>query len=128
LSAGPWKLAVFSYREADLAARDQVPVAVASLQKGKEPDGFNLVLGKGEARLVPWLHPPADRREPVTGPDAARTMRGTLAVEPAPVEAPVTVLEVREASTKAGELHVVLAIGKELLRVRVAEPKGKAAK
>jgi hypothetical protein len=132
VKAGSYQLAVFAFAPGQLEARDKAPVPVATLSKGKDKDleAWNLILGKTEARLVPWMVGPKSRADVAKGPDAARTTVGTVeaaALEPAP-SAPIASLEVREATVGKGEVSVVLAIGTETLRVKVPEPKGKSGK
>ena len=125
-AVGAWKLAVFSLPTALLEARDKKPVPVASLSKSDD-EGFNLVLGKDEVRLVPWSQ--ASTGGGGGGGAGAAPPAGsegtTGTVEPLEIKVPTAHEVVEHLSAKAakGEIVVEIAFGKEGLRLTVPEPK-----
>lgn len=116
------KLAVFALPAALLAGRDKAAVPVAVLTKGEE--SWNLLVGKEEARLVPWLQANTSTRD-TPSIDETRVTKGTVDALEAKPPAERETLEHLAASLTKGELVVDLAFGQEALRVRVPEPKGK---
>jgi hypothetical protein len=124
---GGWQLETFSVPSTLVAARGTRPVVVATLAKRKPaegaPAGWNLVLAGDEARLVPQMVAPTEQNgfaEP-KAPDPAWTTRGTIAAQATEVEE--SVLELRDATGKAGHFTFRFAIDKELLEIAIDEPK-----
>ncbi len=121
VNVGGGKLAVFALPAALLAGRDKgVPVAV--LTKGEE--SWNLIVGKEEARLVPWILANTSTRD-TPSIDDSRVTKGTVDALEAKPPAERETVEHLAASLAKGELVVDLAFGQEALRVRVPEPKAK---
>ncbi|MEO6597342.1 MAG: hypothetical protein ABIP94_21575, partial [Planctomycetota bacterium] len=89
------KLAVFCVPAKQLEARESaVPIAV--LSKGKDGQ-WNLLLGKSDARLVPWMEAPTEDRGfgPITAPDAKLQTVGTATVVEGEADKALEVLELR---------------------------------
>lgn len=123
------KLAVFSVPAKHLESRDTaVPIAV--LSKGKDGDSWNLLLGKTEARLVPWMAAPKEQYGfgDIAPPDEKLETKGTANAVEGNADKEVEVMELRESSLTKGELRLVVAFGKEVLEVRVPEPKVRGGK
>ena len=121
--AGGWKLTVFQLPAAMLEARGDKPVPVAVLQKDDE-HAFNLVLGKDEAKLVPWSRVDTTNRPGAGGGSAADDgIRGTVEALTLDKPSKREQLESLRASLGKGELVVELAFGDEAVRVKVPEPK-----
>jgi hypothetical protein len=121
VNLGEWKLAVFSLPTALLEGRDKAPVPIAVLSKG-DREAWNLVVGKDEAKLVPWIL----NASALAGGDADSSTVGKVESGEAKAPAPREVLEHVSAAMTKGELLVEVAFGQELLRVSVPEPKPKA--
>ena len=117
VTAGPWKLTVFSLPQAMLTGREQRPVPVATLAKN-DREGFNLVLGGSEARLMAW---------PRTGgrggaPGAAKAEPVAVGkVEPLEIKVATekVVAELTTSSFAKGTLTFEVAFGKEIGRAHV---------
>jgi hypothetical protein len=127
---GAWKLAVFTLPQALVEARDKVAVPVAALSRGKEGEGWNLVLGKDEAKLVPWMEAPTDQFGfgAVVPPDAKATTSGALTTAEIKVAKPYETVELLASALQKGEITLSLGVGQQSLDVRVPEPKAKAGK
>jgi len=129
-TVGAYKLTAFTLDKAMLDARDKTPVPIAVLSKGKDKDAesWNLVLGKSEAKLVPWMAAATDPFGPVVPPDAKLTTVGPLTVAEIKIEKPYETAELLASSLAKGELKVSFGVGQESLDVTVPEPKAKAGK
>ena len=127
---GAWQLAVFSLPQALVEARDKVAVPVAALSRGKDGEGWNLVLGKDSARLVPWMEAPTEQFGfgAVVPPDTKATTTGSLTTAEIKVAKPYATVELLASALTKGEITVSLGVGQESLDVRVPEPKAKAGK
>lgn len=127
-----WKLAVFTLPAALLAARDKtaVPVAVLSRGKDKDQENWNLVVGKDDAKLVPWMTKPTQNNGfgEVAPPDEKLTTTGKVESIESKVANELATAEPVTASLTKGELVLELGFAKEAIRVTVPEPKGKGGK
>ena len=127
---GGYQLEVFSVPPELLAARDKKPVPVAALLKKaagrKAPEGWNVVLAKDEARLIPWLVAPTDSYGfgNVAPPDPAWTTTGKVEEKDAVAAQSPPVLELREAALRKNEFALQLAFGSKQLAITLPEPKG----
>jgi hypothetical protein len=121
-SAGALKLQVFALPAAAVAARARSPVPIAAVHRGKE--SWNLVLGDGTARLVPWLQAPTEHYGfgAVVPPAAAATTSGTVAAT-AREGAAAAVVALLACRSQRGELQLDVVVGSETLRIAVPEPK-----
>ena len=126
------RLAVFSVPSQRIDAREKEPVPIAVLSKGKDGDqgSWNLVLGKSDVQLVPWMEAPTEQYGfgAITPPDQKLKTTGTVTATPLGTEAALEAVELRESSLAKGELRLVVACGKESLEIRVPEPKAKTGK
>lgn len=126
------KLAVFSVPSQRIEAREKEPVPVAVLSKGKDGDqgSWNLVLGKSEASLVPWMEAPTEQFGfgAITPPDQKQKTTGTVTASALGTDAALEAVELSESSLTKGELRLVVACGKESFEIRVPEPKVKGGK
>jgi hypothetical protein len=141
VTAGGWKVTMFSLPAACVAGRDKAPVPVATLTKN-DKDCWNLVLGANEAKLVPWPEP-----EPQTMPgapppkpktDGLPTTTGKVGVQPQKEVDPTVLdpklvaekptIELLLAKSSAGILTVEFLCGTEWFRLSMSEPKLKAGK
>lgn len=120
---GGYQLTVFALPAAAVAARDKAPAPVAVLSKGD--DNWNVMLGAGEAKLVPWLVIPADNFAELKGPDADAEVVGKVEAADAQVDKEVEFVELRSAALQKGELVLQLAAGKQTFAVTLPEPKAK---
>lgn len=130
VAAGPWKLTVFSLPTALLAARKDRPVPIGSLAKN-DKDGFNLVVGDSEAKLVPWPKPAAGgfgAPPPPAASDEPAIVLGKVEPLEIKVAADKPVAELASSAFAKGVLTFDVAFGKEALRVVIAEPKNKPGK
>ena len=124
-------LTVFAVPAAIVEARDEAPVPIAVLTRkapaAKAPAAWNLVLGKSEARLVPWMVAPTDSFGfgEIAPPDADWTTTGRIEVADAAAGEPVPLLEPGEATLQKGELALQVAFGSKTARITVPEPKAK---
>ncbi len=127
MTAGEWKVTTFAGPEAPPATRDKAPVALATVQRGKD-EAWNLVVGKNEARLVPWMAAPKEDFGfgAIVPPDASRLTTGSVEVFEVPADAATPIAEARAATVDKGELVIEVHCGREGLRARVPEPKAKA--
>jgi hypothetical protein len=129
-SLGAWKLAVFTLPRAIVEGRDKVPVPVAVLSKGKDGESWNLVLGKDEAKLVPWMEAPTEQFGfgAIVPPDAKTTTVGKLTVAEIKIAKPYETVELLTSASAKGEITLSLGVGQQSLDVTVPEPKQKAGK
>jgi len=123
-----WKVTVFTLPAAAVEARDRTPVPVAVFSRGKDKaaENWNLVLGKDDARLVPWMVAPTDSYGfgETKAPEPAAIVTGKVEAQDA--EHAVELLELKDSSLQKGEFALQLAAGKQTLKVTVPEPKAKA--
>lgn len=123
---GAYQLTVFALPAAVMAGRDKTKVPVAVLTRGnaKAAENWNLMVGKDDASLVPWMAAPTESFGfgAVVPPDSARTTKGKVVTADAKVDNPIEVLELRDSSLQKGELELQLVVGDETLTITVAEP------
>jgi hypothetical protein len=126
------RLAVFSVPAQRIDAREKEPVPIAVLSKGKDGDqgSWNLVLGKSDVHLVPWMEAPTEQFGfgAITPPDEKQKTAGTVTASPLGTDAALEAMELRESSLAKGELRLVVACGKESFEIKVPEPKIKSGK
>lgn len=132
-----WVLTSFTLPVTAVQARAKSPVVVATLAKkapeGGCPEGFNLVVGKDEAKLVPWMKAPVDSFGfgEIVPPDAAWTTTGTATGAElaaggggtAAVAAGDAVLALKSAALQKGTFALEFTAGGDVLRVSVPEPR-----
>lgn len=127
-----WKLVVFTLPAAAVDARDKAPVPVATLSRGtgKTAENWNLVLGKEEARLVPWMSAPTESYGfgETKAPESGSITTGKVAASDAPAGNGADLLDLEASSLQKDELVLQLRAGKQLLTVTVPEPKRKPAR
>ena len=123
-----WKLAVFTLPAALLAARDKT--AVPSRGKDKDQENWNLVVGKDDAKLVPWMTKPTQNNGfgEVAPPDEKLTTTGKVETIESKATTELATAEPVTATLAKGELVLELGFAKEAIRVTVPEPKGKGGK
>lgn len=126
------RLSVFSVPSPRIDAREKEPVPIAVFSKGKDGDqgSWNLVLGKSDVHLVPWMEAPTEQFGfgAITPPDQKLKTTGTVTASALGTDAALEAVELRESSLTKGELRLVVACGKESLEIRVPEPKVKSGK
>lgn len=127
VTAGPWKITTFTVPAALFAARDRIPLPVASLHRGKD-EAWNLVFGKTEARLVPWMSAPTEQFGfgEVVPPEKAKITTGRIEGSASQVETPNLVAETKSATVAKGELAMEIRCGSEEVRVLIPLPKATA--
>jgi len=127
-----WNLTVFSLGQALVEARDKVAVPIAVLSKGKDKDAesWNLVLGKDEAKLVPWMAAPTEQFGfgEVVPPDAKLTTYGTITDAEIKIPKPYETVELLTSALAKGEFKISFGVGQRSVDVTVAEPKQTAGK
>lgn len=132
LTVPGWKLAVFTLPAALLAARDKtaVPVAVLSRGKDKDQENWNLVVGKDDAKLVPWMTKPTQNNGfgDIVAPDEKLTTTGKVESVEIKVPNELATAEPATATLVKGELVLEIGFAKEAIRITVPEPKGKGGK
>lgn len=129
VTVGGWKLTVFSLPAERLAARDQRPVPVAVLSR-KEDENWNLIVGKDEAKLVPWMAKPTEQHGfgAVVPPDDKLVTVGKVTTAEVKVAKPYAAAEHLASSLSKGELQVEIGFQQEALQITIPEPKAKAGK
>jgi hypothetical protein len=91
--------------------------------KGDDPVGWNLVVSKTEAQLVPWMQAPTDSFGfgAVQPPAQARIRKGSVVWQDASEKKPHLEVSKLERS-KEGEFVIGLAFGAHVGVVRVPDP------
>ncbi len=126
--AAPWTIDEF-HLASDLVLKrvdGALLTPVAALRRPDPADNkrvlaFSLVLGKDEARLVPWPDAPKDSFGTIKPPDPARVVTAKVAWET--VQAPKPATALAEVEAKKGQpLRFAVAIGDRLARLEIADP------
>lgn len=120
-----WKLAMFHWPAARLGTLEQSALPLAVLSRGNGEEHWNLLVGKGEAKLVPWLQMPEDQNgfAAVVPIDPKAILSGSLAVEDQAEGKPLAVAELLSAQLQKGEFALKVAYDQKILRITLPEPK-----
>ncbi len=116
-----WKAVLWQFAAARLESG--LPTPVATLTRGD--DNWNLVVAKGDVKLIPWMSAPTEQFGfgEVKGPAADRVAAGREGKLEMKVDAPMPVLELLSAKKQKGELVFDVGYGTERVSWTVPEPK-----